>query len=117
MEKKEITIETLTFEDVKLLRISGANLIGIEESRDSSTLKFKGVSCSEAPDKSKFVELFTALVTNEARTITVDNPRNTSTLDMNSTQRLAFAGAHAEFVVAMSMRESELTKIALKGLL
>lgn len=112
-----VNIADLKFDDIKLIKAAGSAMLGVVEKRESSELKFKGITCSEMPGKAEFTKLFIALATEEAKGITVDNPQNTTTLDMNATQRLAFAGAHAEFMVALSMRENELTKVALGRLL
>lgn len=109
-------IADLKFDDIKLIKAAGSAMLGIVSKTDGE-LKLKGINCNEMPGKQEFTQLFTALVTNEAKGITIDNPQNTTTLDMNATQLLAFAGAHAEFMVALSMRDTQLTKIALKHLL
>lgn len=110
-------IADLKFEDIKLIKAAGSAMLGIIESRGEGELKFKGINCVEMPREEEFTKLFTALIVDEADGITIDNPQNTTTLDMKAPQRLAFAGAHAKFVVALSMRDNQLTKMALKQLL
>jgi hypothetical protein len=111
------SVADLKFEDIKLIKAVGSAMLGVVSVSNKDELVLKGIACTGMPKKEDFTKLFTALVLDEAEGISVNNPQNTTTLDMKNPQRLAFAGAHAEFVVALEMRENQLTKIALADLL
>ena len=110
-------IAALKFEDVKLIKAAGSAMLGIVTKQSETEFKITGIACGEMPCERDFIKLFTDISTGDAKGVTVGNPQNTTTLDMAAAQKMAFAGAHAKFLVALEMRENALTKVALGNLL